>query len=77
MFRGDYAEILSVRPGITDLASIKYRNEGEMLGQVHDPELLYVTSILPDKIRLAKAYLRQASFFTDLSILIKTLFSHP
>ncbi|MCW5800454.1 MAG: sugar transferase [Nitrospira sp.] len=76
MFRDDYAEILSVRPGITDLASIKYRNEAAMLGQVNDPELLYVTGILPDKIRLAKAYLRHASFFADLSILMKTLFSH-
>ncbi|MCS6318641.1 MAG: sugar transferase [Nitrospira sp.] len=76
MFRDDYAEILSVRPGITDLASVKYRNEAAMLGQVNDPELLYVTRILPDKIRLAKAYLRHASFFADLSILMKTLFSH-
>lgn len=74
MFRSDFEEVLSVRPGITDLASIKYRNEAVMLGQAKDPELLYASRILPDKIRLAKAYLRQASFLTDLLIIAKTLF---
>ena len=59
MFRDDYEEILRVRPGITDLASIKYRDEAEILGRADDPEKEYVEQILPEKIRLAKEYARK------------------
>src|SRR5512143_2317039 len=49
MFRDDYAEILQVRPGITDLASITYRDEATVLGQAADPEATYVQRVLPAK----------------------------
>jgi len=73
MFRRDYEEILSVRPGITDLASLKYRDEQRILGLAVDPEQEYVTRILPDKITLAKEHIRQSSFVFDLSLLMRTI----
>jgi lipopolysaccharide/colanic/teichoic acid biosynthesis glycosyltransferase len=75
MFRQDYAEILQIRPGITDPASIKYRNEAAELEKGIDPEAEYVGRILPDKIALAKQYLRDSSFWYDLSLLWRTAFS--
>jgi lipopolysaccharide/colanic/teichoic acid biosynthesis glycosyltransferase len=73
MFRKDYRTILTVRPGITDLASLKYRDEQEMLGRIRDPERFYRTRVLPDKIRLARLYIRQASFSRDLRLIFLTL----
>jgi lipopolysaccharide/colanic/teichoic acid biosynthesis glycosyltransferase len=73
LFREDYQEILQVTPGITDLASVQYRDEAEILGRFDDPEAAYVGHVLPDKIKLAKDYVRQASFFFDLVLILKTL----
>jgi lipopolysaccharide/colanic/teichoic acid biosynthesis glycosyltransferase len=73
MFRDDYAYILSVRPGITDLASVKYRDEAEQLAASSDPERDYVERILPDKIALARQYITGATFFGDLGIILRTL----
>ena len=73
LFRDDYKKILTVRPGLTDLASLKYRNENELLEKVDDPETEYVKRILPDKIRLAKEYIRRASPLLDLSLIVRTL----
>lgn len=73
MFRDDYAEVLQVRPGLTDPASIKYRNEAALLARSAAPETEYVERILPDKIRLAREYVRRASVATDLSLMIRTL----
>ena len=75
MFRHDYAELLTIRPGMTDLASLKYRNEGALLARAEDPEAEYVSRILPHKIHLAKSYLRRSSLLFDLSIVVRTLFS--
>jgi lipopolysaccharide/colanic/teichoic acid biosynthesis glycosyltransferase len=72
LFRQDYEEILRIRPGITDLASLKYRDESPLLA-VADPEQEYINSILPDKIALAKEYVRQSSFLFDLSLVMKTV----
>jgi lipopolysaccharide/colanic/teichoic acid biosynthesis glycosyltransferase len=74
LFRGDYVEILEARPGITDLASIKYRDESEILGRAADPEKEYIERILPEKIRLAKEYVRNASLWLDLEIIAKTIY---
>ena len=73
MFRGDYAEILQVRPGITDLASIAYRDEAALLGRMEEPERQYAEHVLPEKIRLAKEYVGRASFWFDLSLIARTL----
>jgi len=74
LFRRDYEEILQVRPGLTDLASLKYRDEAALLGKAANPEDEYMRHVLPDKIRLAKDYLRRSSFLFDLGLILKTLF---
>jgi lipopolysaccharide/colanic/teichoic acid biosynthesis glycosyltransferase len=73
MFHDDFTEILRVRPGITDTASIRYAREGEILRASPDPDTTYVTAILPDKIRLAKEYVRQATMQRDLELIFKTV----
>ena len=73
LYRKDYAEILKVRPGITDLASLKYWDEAALLGRSQDPEKEYVTRILPEKVRLAREYLDRSSLAFDMSLLVKTL----
>ena len=73
LFRQDYEEILEVRPGITDLASLAYREEAALLGRAADPEQEYRTRVLPEKIRLAKEYVRRTSFWFDLLLIIQTV----
>jgi lipopolysaccharide/colanic/teichoic acid biosynthesis glycosyltransferase len=73
LFREDYAEILKVLPGITDLASLKYRHEAEILGRCENPEEEYVKRVLPEKIRLAKEYLSQSSLRFDIILILKTV----
>jgi lipopolysaccharide/colanic/teichoic acid biosynthesis glycosyltransferase len=72
-FRQDYDEILTVRPGITDLASLKFRDEATLLGTFQNPEESYVQCILPEKLNLAKAYARASSLSFDLVVIFKTL----
>jgi lipopolysaccharide/colanic/teichoic acid biosynthesis glycosyltransferase len=73
MFRQDYEEILKVRPGITDPASLKYRDEAAFLGNCEYSEQEYCRRILPEKIKLSKQYLRQSSILFDVSLILKTL----
>lgn len=64
--------ILSVRPGITDLASVAYRNESAVLANAQDPEQLYVREILPAKLEYCCQYVRQQSLRLDLIIIWRT-----
>jgi lipopolysaccharide/colanic/teichoic acid biosynthesis glycosyltransferase len=73
LFRREYTEILNVRPGITDLASLKYQDEAAFLGKVNNPEEEYIAHVLPDKIKLAKDYLQRSSFLSDLGVILRTL----
>jgi lipopolysaccharide/colanic/teichoic acid biosynthesis glycosyltransferase len=67
--------VLSIRPGITDSASILFRNEEEILACADNPELFYHDFILPRKLDLYTAYVEENSFWGDLCILAKTLIS--
>ncbi len=67
--QGDDRKILSLRPGITGLATLKYRNEEELLAKVENPVLYNDTVIFPDKVRINLAYLAHYSFFLDMKIL--------
>ena len=67
------AEVLSVRPGITDLASVQYRSESTLLAQSSNPEQTYVDTILPAKLALCRQYVRERSFWLDLHIIGMTL----
>jgi len=73
LFRQDYEEILKVLPGITDLASLRYRHEAEILGRSENPEEEYVRRVLPEKIRLAKEYVRRSSLLFDVTLIFKTI----
>jgi FlaA1/EpsC-like NDP-sugar epimerase len=73
LFPKDYEIILAVRPGLTDPASFKYRSEGAMLREAADPEREYVNRILPDKIRMAKAYVADSCLSLDLALMLKTV----
>lgn len=65
--------VLSVRPGITDPASLSFRNESELLAAAADPEREYVEVVMPTKLRLAAAYVRRATLRTDLRVILATL----
>lgn len=65
--------VLDVRPGLTDPASIKFRNENDLLEQVEDPEAYYINVIMQEKIKLYLEYVENASFWYDLKLLFKTL----
>ncbi len=65
--------VLSVRPGITDEASILFRNESELLARAADPEAYYVTELLPRKLEIHARYARHRSFAGDVRILARTL----
>jgi len=67
--------ILTVRPGITDPASIYYRNEEELLAQTEDPEAYYRDNVLPHKLDLYEEYVRTRSFLGDIRLIIKTILS--
>lgn len=65
--------VLSVAPGITDWASIQYKEENEILGNAPDPERAYVDTILPVKLEYYQRYVRERSFWLDLRIIFRTL----
>ena len=66
--------VLSVRPGITGLASIEFRNEVELLKAAKDPEAFFIESIIPEKLKLNKLYIAKSSFWFDLKLIIITIF---
>jgi lipopolysaccharide/colanic/teichoic acid biosynthesis glycosyltransferase len=66
-------KVLSVRPGITDLASIEFRNEAELLARAADPEREYREVVLPAKLRLAAEYVESATLAGDLRVIGRTL----
>ena len=66
-------QVLNVRPGITDLASLEFINENELLAQSPNPEETYIKSIMPQKLALNLKYIAQRSFGTDVKIIYKTI----
>lgn len=66
-------KVLSVRPGLTDLASIEFRRESELLARAADPQQAYVEQVLPEKLRLAIVYVDTATLWGDVKIIARTL----
>lgn len=64
--------VLDVRPGITDPASIKFRNENELMEKAEDPEKYYIEVIMQEKIRLYLEYVEKQGFWYDLALIFKT-----
>lgn len=73
MFRDDYQSVLRVKPGITDYATIEFRDEEGVLKNYSDPEVGYVKEVLPRKIELYKRYIKDKGFFTDMKLICLTL----
>ena len=72
MYNETQREVLSVRPGITDLASIRYRNENEILGRAKnadEAEDMYINEIMPDKLKLNLEYIEKSNVFYDISMI--------
>ncbi len=72
-YTDEQKEILKVRAGITDYASIYFSNESEILGQQNDPEKYYIEEIMPYKIKLNKKYIDNMGIITDIKIIILTI----
>lgn len=66
-------EILKVRPGITDIASITYRNENDLLSQNPNPEDYYIQEIMPKKISLSLEYVKTRTLIKDIKLIFKTI----
>ncbi len=73
LYNDEQKKVLSVKPGITDYASIEYRNENEILGKADNPEQIYIDEIMPAKLKLNLKYIEEKSFSVDLKIIFKTI----
>lgn len=72
LYTPEQLRVLNVRPGITSLASIRYRNENEILAKAEDPDKAYVEQIMPDKIAIDLEYVENASLTNDIKLIFRT-----
>ena len=72
-YNADDMIIFEVRPGITGLASLKYRNEVELLKAAENPEEFFIKTIIPDKLKFNKMYIEKQNFFFDLKLILLTV----
>ncbi len=72
MYTPEQMRVLSVRPGITSLASIRYRNENEILAKADDPDRCYIEKIMPDKLAIDLEYVDKASLWNDIKLIFST-----
>ncbi len=73
LYNEEQQNVLSIKPGITDFASIEYVRENELLSASSDPEKTYIEEIMPAKLDLNLKYLREQSFLTDMKIIFQTI----
>lgn len=74
MYSAEQLKVLSVKPGITDYASLKFFNENKILGKSNQPEADYIQIIMPEKLKLNLDYVNNSSILIDLKIIFATLF---
>ncbi len=74
MYNSKQMHVLDVRPGITDPASIKYKNENDILAKQENPEQYYIDVIMPEKLDINLSYLAKRNFFSDIRMIFKTIF---
>lgn len=75
LYNKEQQRVLEVKPGLTDLASLAYINENEILGNSEDPNKAYIEEIMPAKLKLNLEYIEKQSFWFDLKIILKTISS--
>ncbi|WP_271811027.1 sugar transferase [Clostridium beijerinckii] len=73
MYNEEQRRVLEVKPGITDLASIRYRDENDLLGEAENPDDFYINTIMPDKLALNLEYINKNNIFLDIYIILKTI----
>lgn len=73
LYSEEQKKVLNVRPGITDMASLRYKDENEILGKVDNPEEYYINVIMKDKLKLNLEYIEKSNIFFDLYLIIKTV----
>lgn len=73
MYTDEQRKVLTVKPGLTDLASLACINEQEVLGQSDNPIKLYIEEIMPAKLKLNLEYIVKCGFFFDLALIFKTI----
>jgi lipopolysaccharide/colanic/teichoic acid biosynthesis glycosyltransferase len=73
LYTDEQKKVLSVRPGLTDYASLKYFNESELLAQASDPQKVYIEEVMPAKLSLNLEYVMKNNFLSDLQIILKTV----
>jgi lipopolysaccharide/colanic/teichoic acid biosynthesis glycosyltransferase len=73
LYTPEQRQVLELVPGITDPASIRYADEGAMLGAAEDPEREYVERIMPEKIEINVAYAKRATVRSDLGVVVRTI----
>ena len=74
LYSKEQMQVLKVAPGITDPASIKYRNENDLLSSANNPEEYYIQYIMPDKLKINIDYINNRTFFKDIKIIFQTIF---
>lgn len=72
MYTPEQMRVLSVRPGITSLASIRYRNENDILAAAEDPDRCYIEKVMPDKLNIDLEYVDRATLWTDIKLILST-----
>lgn len=73
LYNQEQQKVLSVKPGITDYASIAYINENEVLGKSSNPEKTYIEEVMPSKLMLNLKYIEEKSVITDIKIIFRTI----
>lgn len=73
LYTPEQLQVLNVKPGITDVASIQFINENELLAQAQNPEEFYINEIMPQKLALNLAYVSNPSLVKDISLILKTV----
>lgn len=73
LYNEEQKKVLNVKPGMTDYASLKYRNESELLGNSKNPEEYYVNIVMPEKLALNMEYIRNRSFLLDIKLILWTI----
>jgi lipopolysaccharide/colanic/teichoic acid biosynthesis glycosyltransferase len=75
LYNSEQRKVISIKPGITDLASIRFRNESALLEGKPDPIQFYIEKIMPLKLQLNLEYIQTQSFMLDIKIIFLTIFS--
>lgn len=73
LYREGQKAILNLKPGITDISTVLFRRESDLLGCAEDPEQFYIHHLLPHKVAISMEYARQATLWSDLAIIFRTL----